>query len=72
MIFGILLLVIMPEDPTKSKILNEAERNTALARIDADQVIKTGGQKEKFKWKLLKLVVSPIVSQILSWWRSDR
>ena len=66
MIFGILLLVIMPEDPTKSKILNEAERNTALARIDADQVIKTGGQKEKFKWKLLKLVVSPIVSQILS------
>jgi len=51
----------MPEDPTKSRILNEAERRTALARIDADQVIKTGGQKEKFKWKLLPLVFNPIV-----------
>ena len=61
MIFSFLLFVIMPEDPTKSKVLNKAERRTALARIDADQVIKTGGQKEKFKWKLLPLAFSPVV-----------
>ncbi|KAG2018768.1 high-affinity nicotinic acid transporter [Coprinopsis cinerea AmutBmut pab1-1] len=52
-LFGILLIFILPEDPTKSKMLNEAERRLALARIDADQVIKNKGKKEKTTWSLI-------------------
>ncbi|KAF5320361.1 hypothetical protein D9611_011272 [Ephemerocybe angulata] len=52
-VFGLVLLLIVPGDPSKSKILNAAERRLALARIDADQVIKTQGQKEKTTLKLV-------------------
>ncbi|KAF6744578.1 major facilitator superfamily domain-containing protein [Ephemerocybe angulata] len=52
-VFGLVLLLIVPEDPSKSKILNAAERKLALARIDADQVIKTQGKKEKTTLKLV-------------------
>ncbi|KAJ2915768.1 hypothetical protein MD484_g4623, partial [Candolleomyces efflorescens] len=47
LIFGLVLLVICPEDPNKSKILNQQERALAIARIDADQVVKTDGRKER-------------------------
>ena len=62
MIFGLLVLFIIPEDPLKSKILSPEERRVAAARIDADQVIKTGGKREKATWKLIKLAFNPIVS----------
>ncbi|TFK23380.1 MFS general substrate transporter [Coprinopsis marcescibilis] len=52
-IFGLVLLFILPEDPTKSRLLTEEERKLALARIDADQVIKTKGKKEKTTWPLI-------------------
>ncbi|KAH6892782.1 major facilitator superfamily domain-containing protein [Coprinopsis sp. MPI-PUGE-AT-0042] len=52
-LFGILLFFILPEDPTKSRMLNEQERKLALARIDANQVVKTQGKKEKTTWKLV-------------------
>ncbi|RXW16411.1 hypothetical protein EST38_g9447 [Candolleomyces aberdarensis] len=53
LIFGLLLLVICPEDPNKSRILNREERALAIARIDADQVVKTQGQKEKTTLRLV-------------------
>ncbi|RXW12939.1 hypothetical protein EST38_g12914 [Candolleomyces aberdarensis] len=53
LIFGLLLLVICPEDPNKSRILNEEERALAIARIDADQVVKTQGQKERTTVRLV-------------------
>ncbi|TEB20092.1 MFS general substrate transporter [Coprinellus micaceus] len=52
-LFGLALLFIMPEDPSKSRILNSQERKLALERIDADQVFKTQGRKEKTTLKLV-------------------
>ncbi|TEB22549.1 MFS general substrate transporter [Coprinellus micaceus] len=52
-IFGLVLLFIVPEDPSKSKILNEEERKLAMQRIDAEQIIKSQGQKEKTTLKLV-------------------
>ncbi|KAJ3517997.1 hypothetical protein NMY22_g13843 [Coprinellus aureogranulatus] len=52
-VFGIILVLIVPEDPSKSRIFNEEERKLALARIDADQVVKTQGRKEKTTLKLV-------------------
>ncbi|TEB32345.1 MFS general substrate transporter [Coprinellus micaceus] len=51
--FGILLYFIMPDDPTTAKMLSEEERRLAMARIDADAVVKSHGQKEKTSWKLV-------------------
>ncbi|KAF6742091.1 major facilitator superfamily domain-containing protein [Ephemerocybe angulata] len=69
-VFGLVLLLIVPEDPSKSKILNAAERKLALARIDADQVIKTQGKKEKTTLKLVLrsfnfITIACIISYIM-------
>ena len=50
---GILLVFFMPGDPSTTRILNEEERKLAIARIDADQAVKTGGQKEPTSLKLI-------------------
>lgn len=50
---GLCLLVIMPEDPRKTKMLNETERALAIARINADAAVKVDGVKEKATWKLI-------------------
>lgn len=51
--FGIFLLFFMPGDPSTTRMLNEEERKLAIARIDADQAVKTGGQKEPTSLKLI-------------------
>jgi len=47
--FGLICLFIVPNDPTtSSKFLTESERRLAIARIQADQVVKrAGARKEK-------------------------
>ncbi|KAF9006194.1 MFS general substrate transporter, partial [Cyathus striatus] len=50
---GILLLFFIPDDPRTTRFLNDDERALAIARIDADQAIKTGGRKEKTTLKLV-------------------
>ncbi|TFK18397.1 MFS general substrate transporter [Coprinopsis marcescibilis] len=52
-VFGIVLFFIVPEDPRTTKLLNEEERKLAIARLDADAVVKTQGRKEKTSWKLV-------------------
>ncbi|KAF9006193.1 MFS general substrate transporter [Cyathus striatus] len=52
---GILLLFFIPDDPRITRFLNDDERALAIARIDADQVVKTGGRKEKTTLKLVLL-----------------
>lgn len=42
---GLLCLIIIPTDPLHTRILSPAERALALARIDADQLVKTGGRR---------------------------
>ncbi|KAH9479326.1 putative transporter [Psilocybe cubensis] len=51
--FGILLIFFMPADPTVTRLFNDEERELAIARLDADQVVKTGGRKEPTTWKLV-------------------
>ncbi|KAJ2928041.1 hypothetical protein H1R20_g9056, partial [Candolleomyces eurysporus] len=62
-IFGVVLLFIVPEDPSKSRVLNEAERKLAMARIDADQIVKSQGQKEKTTLRLVLRSFNTIVSE---------
>lgn len=50
---GVFLLFFMPGDPSTTTILNEEERKIAIARIDADQAVKTGGRKEPTSLKLI-------------------
>ena len=57
-----MLLLIVPEDPSKPRLLSAAERQLALARIDADQVVKTQGRKEKTTLKLVLRAFNFIVS----------
>lgn len=64
-IFGILLIFIVPEDPSKSKILNDAERKLAMQRIDAEQIVKSQGQKEKTTVKLVLRSFNLMVSASL-------
>ncbi|KAF8159406.1 MFS general substrate transporter [Crassisporium funariophilum] len=51
--FGIFLLFFMPGDPSTTRMLNEEERAIAIARIDADHAVKTGGRKEPTTLKLI-------------------
>ncbi|EAU92394.2 hypothetical protein CC1G_00613 [Coprinopsis cinerea okayama7 len=51
--WGIACFWILPNDPATTKMFNEEERKLAIARLDADQVIKTGGVKEKTTWRLV-------------------
>ncbi|KAF9484525.1 MFS general substrate transporter [Pholiota conissans] len=50
---GILLLFFIPGDPLKSRLLSEDERKLALARLNADQIVKTNGKKEPATVKLV-------------------
>jgi hypothetical protein len=61
-ILGLILLFIVPEDPSKSRMLNVAERKLALDRIDADQVVKSQGKKEKTTLPLVLRSFNTIVS----------
>ncbi|KAK6967120.1 putative transporter C11D3.18C [Favolaschia claudopus] len=50
---GLLGFLIIPTDPERTRMLNEDERALALARIEADQVVKTNGRKERTTLKLI-------------------
>lgn len=50
---GLALLFIMPEEPHRTKMLNEEERALAVARLNADAIVKTDGKKEKTTLKLI-------------------
>jgi len=50
---GLFLFFFMPEDPTKTKLLNEQERALAISRINADQVVRMSGRKEPTSFKLV-------------------
>ncbi|KAF8892192.1 MFS general substrate transporter [Infundibulicybe gibba] len=52
-IFGIICLVVLPTDPQHSRMLNDQERAIALARIDADQAVRTRGHKERTTLRLV-------------------
>jgi len=43
---GLLCFVIIPTDPQHTRMLTAEEKALALARIDADQVVRTHGRKE--------------------------
>ncbi|TFK39755.1 MFS general substrate transporter [Crucibulum laeve] len=51
--FGVILLFIIPGDPRTTRMLTEEERALAIARIDADQAVKTAGRKEPTTLKLV-------------------
>ncbi|KAF5373342.1 hypothetical protein D9615_007389 [Tricholomella constricta] len=51
--FGLLCFVILPVDPQHTRMLSEEERALALARIDADQAVKTQGRRERTTAKLV-------------------
>lgn len=50
---GLALLFIMPDDPHRTKMLNPEERALAIARLNADSIVKTDGKKEKTTMKLI-------------------
>ncbi|KAK7025159.1 putative transporter C11D3.18C [Favolaschia claudopus] len=50
---GLLGFLIIPTDPQRTRMLNEDERALALARIEADQVVKTNGRKERTTLRLI-------------------
>ncbi|KDQ26556.1 hypothetical protein PLEOSDRAFT_1105460 [Pleurotus ostreatus PC15] len=52
-VVGIACLYLLPADPRNTRMFNEEERALALARIDADSVVKNQGKKEKATWKLV-------------------
>lgn len=51
--FGLLGIFFIPTDPKTTRLLNEAERELALKRIDADRTYKIHGEKERTTWKLV-------------------
>ncbi|KAF5319115.1 hypothetical protein D9611_014104 [Ephemerocybe angulata] len=63
-IFGLVLLFIVPEDPSKSRLLSVQERKLAMARIDAGQIVKTQGLKEKTTPKLVLRSFNLIVGTV--------
>ncbi|KAL0961512.1 hypothetical protein HGRIS_006452 [Hohenbuehelia grisea] len=52
-IIGIICIVIIPTDPEHSRMLTAEERTLALARVDADQAVKTKGLRENISWRLM-------------------
>lgn len=50
---GLLCVFIIPADPQHTRLLTEEERALALARIDAEQAVKTQGLKERTTLKLI-------------------
>ncbi|KAG9224116.1 hypothetical protein CCMSSC00406_0006784 [Pleurotus cornucopiae] len=51
--FGLLCFLIIPTDPQRTRIFTPAERALALARIDADQAVRTNGRKESTTLRLV-------------------
>ncbi|KAG5725050.1 hypothetical protein E4T56_gene12406 [Termitomyces sp. T112] len=51
--FGLLCFLILPNDPGDTRLLNAKERAMALARIEADQVVKTYNHREKTTLNLI-------------------
>ncbi|RDB15353.1 putative transporter C11D3.18C [Hypsizygus marmoreus] len=51
--FGLLCFWILPADPQNTRMFNEEERALALARIDADQAVKTHGRREPTSFRLI-------------------
>lgn len=62
---GILSYFFVPSDPRDTKLLNEQERALAVARLNADAVIRTDGHAEKASFKLVKNSFSIWVCAIL-------
>jgi len=50
---GLLCIFIIPTDPQHTKMFSPEERELALARIDADQTVRTYGKKERTTLKLV-------------------
>jgi len=61
-VFGLALFWILPEDPRTTRWLTEEERALALARLDADNIVKNQGKKEKTTLALVLRSFSFIVS----------
>lgn len=55
----------MPDDAMTSKMLSAEERKLAIARMDADAVVKSHGRKEKTTWSLIGYSFNVIVSSSL-------
>lgn len=51
--FGLLCFLIIPTDPQRTRMFTPAERALALARIDADQAVRTNGRKESTTLRLV-------------------
>ncbi|KAJ7180788.1 MFS general substrate transporter [Mycena filopes] len=50
---GLACFIIIPTDPQRTRMLNPEEKVLALARIDADQVVRTYGRKEPTTTRLI-------------------
>ncbi|KAJ7504247.1 MFS general substrate transporter [Mycena galericulata] len=50
---GLLCFIIIPTDPQRTRMLTPDERALALTRIDADQVVRTHGRKERTSLRLI-------------------
>ncbi|KAF5319372.1 hypothetical protein D9619_008618 [Psilocybe cf. subviscida] len=50
---GIILLFVTPGDPLTTRMLNKKERELAIARLNADAIVKTDGKVEPTTWKLV-------------------
>ncbi|KAG6861464.1 hypothetical protein C0995_016555 [Termitomyces sp. Mi166 len=51
--FGLLCFFILPNDPCDTRLLNDKERTLVLACIDASQIVRTQGRREKTTLKLV-------------------
>ena len=51
--FGLLCFIIIPTDPQRTRMFTPAERALALARIDADQAVRTNGRNESTTLRLV-------------------
>ncbi|KAJ7917548.1 MFS general substrate transporter [Mycena leptocephala] len=50
---GLICFIIIPTDPQHTRMLTAEEKALALARIDADQVVRTHGRKEPTTFRLI-------------------
>jgi hypothetical protein len=48
---GLILFFITPGDPLTTRMLNEKERALAIARLNADAIVKTDGKMEPTTFK---------------------
>ncbi|KAJ8516567.1 hypothetical protein ONZ45_g6109 [Pleurotus djamor] len=53
MVVGLSCIYLLPSDPRTTKMLTEEERALAIARLDADRVVKNQGKVEKTTMKLI-------------------